>query len=330
MQEVPIRSEWFEGAVSLEAGDGWPRPWRLPFERRRLYDDVLVDRAGTSAGVRVRFRTDARRVGLAVVPLDAPRSFDLVVGNELIETALLKAGEETVRFERLAEGSKVVEVWLPQAHAVAVRTVLADRGAGVEAAPDRRRRWVTYGSSITHCGGAHSPARTWPAIAARRGNVHLTCLGFGGNCHLDPLVAAVIRDLPADMISLKVGVNIYGSASLSERTFWPNLAAFAQIIREKHPTTPLAVVSAIISPPRETTPNAVGLTLVKMRQQVRAAVERMRELGDGNVRYFDGLEVFGPELVDPCLPDGLHPNAEGYKAMGRSFVDKVARRYFQC
>ena len=33
---------------------------------------------------------------------------------------------------------------------------------------------------------------------ARTHNLDLTCLGYGGQCHLDPIVASMIRDLPAD------------------------------------------------------------------------------------------------------------------------------------
>ena len=36
-----------------------------------------------------------------------------------------------------------------------------------------------------------------------------------------------------------------------------------------------------------------------------------------------GLDLFGPEYSD-LLPDKLHPNAEGYKQLGRNFLDKAA------
>jgi lysophospholipase L1-like esterase len=164
-------------------------------------------------------------------------------------------------------------------------------------------------------------------VAARGRGLNLTCLGFGGNCHLDPLVARVIRDLPADYLSMKVGINIYGAASLSERTFAPGIIAFVQIVRERHPTAPFVVISPIISPPREAEPNRVGFTLAAMREEVAGAVETLRAHGDRNVYYVDGLSLFGPGLVS-LLPDDLHPNAEGYQALGENFLREVAARYF--
>jgi lysophospholipase L1-like esterase len=91
---------------------------------------------------------------------------------------------------------------------------------------------------------------------------------------------------------------------------------FVQIIRERHADTPLVVRSPIYSPLREEMPNAVGFDLRWMRQEVQAAVETLQAHGDRNIRYVDGLDVLGPEVAH-LLPDGLHPNAQGYKVMGR-------------
>ena len=71
----------------------------------------------------------------------------------------------------------------------------------------------------------------------------------------------------------------------------------------------------------------VGFTLVDMRQEVVEAVQAMKDRGDANLHYVDGLEVFGPDLAH-LLPDDLHPDAEGYKIMGQNFVDKVTSKFF--
>jgi lysophospholipase L1-like esterase len=141
------------------------------------------------------------------------------------------------------------------------------------------------------------------------------------------MVARMMRDLPADYLSLCLGINIYGAASLGPRAFRPGIIGFVQILRERHPETPLAIMSPIFSPPRETTENAVGFTLQAMREEVAAAVEALRAHGDTNVHYIDGLRIFGPEAADK-LPDQLHPNAEGYQLMGRNFLRVVAQTLF--
>lgn len=183
---------------------------------------------------------------------------------------------------------------------------------------DKRPRWIAYGSSITQCVGASSPSRAWPAIAAADNGFNLTSLGFSGNCHMEPMIGRLIRDLPADYISLCVGVNIYGAATSSPRMFKPLLIGLLETIRDKHPRTPLLVISPIYGTVRETELNALGFTLPMMRDAVREVVELLQERGDRHLHYRDGLTWLGPE-EEALLADGLHPGPEGYELLGRRF-----------
>src|SRR5439155_18025250 len=153
-----------------------------------------------------------------------------------------------------------------------LRSLELSDGASFDAQLDYRSRWITYGSSITQCRTAASPTQTWPAIVARKRDLNLTCLGYGGQCHLDPLIARTMRDLPADYLSMCVGINIYGAATLNQRTFRPGICAFVQIVREKHPRTPFVVMPPIYSPPREATPNVGRRRLNAMREEVAQGV----------------------------------------------------------
>ena len=102
---------------------------------------------------------------------------------------------------------------------------------------------------------------------------------------------------------------------MNPRTFRPAIIGFVQIVREKHPDTPFAVIPPIFSPPLESERNAVSLSLTNMQQQVARAVDDLKSSGDANVYYVDGLRLFGKDLAH-MLPDDLHPNAEGYKPLG--------------
>ncbi len=325
----PIPPEYVYGAVSVQAESDWIQPWRLPHDRINLFPaEGLVNSAAACAGVRVRFATEAGRLTLVVEPEDEPRQYDLVIDNRLVQGKTLQPGADRIEFADLPMGTKVVEVWLDQRTRTRLRGLELPDGLAPAPAPDERANWVTYGSSITHCTGAHSPARTWPAIVARRHDLHLTCLGFGGQCHLDALVGRVIRDLPADLISLKLGINVMGGCTLNERTFETAVIGLVQIIREKHPGTPIAMISPIVSPPRETTPNSVQMTLQIMRHEIADAAMRLSHCGDGKLSYVSGLDLFGPDLVERFLPDGLHPNADGYVQLAENFSRVVMERAF--
>ncbi len=324
---MPVSEALITGAVSVEHGDGWIKPWRLTFSKMPLFAspaEALAGRAECAAGVRLRFRTDSPVIGVRCLPADTQRIFDLTCDNELLATAVLAAGEQTVQFPPLPAALRTVELWLPVTAPVQLLGLSLADGSVCEPAAETRRRWITYGSSITHCGAAHSPSRTWPATAARARNLHLTSLGYGGNCHLEPMVALMIRDMQADVISLKLGINVQGGATLAERTFKAAAIGFIQIIREKHPDTPIAVVSPIISPPRESQLNAVNMNLQKMREELADCVCRIKQTtGDQNIVYVNGLDLFGADLVEAYLPDLLHPNGDGYELMGQNAAKHI-------
>jgi hypothetical protein len=319
------RLSW-EGAVSLETGAEMVMPWRLPYLERGLFPEALVERAAMPAGVRLSLHTDATSLAGACEPEPEAAPLELLADGQPVGAAAL-AGADAFRFDDLPPGEKRLELWLPQFGAFRLRGLELSDGASLSAAPDERPRWVTYGSSITQCRTAAGPAQTWPAVVARERELHLTCLGYGGQCHLDSMVARMMRTLPATYLSMCVGINIYGAASLGLRAFRSAIVGFVKIVREGHPDAPFAVLSPIWSPPRETVPNAVGFTLEGMRQEVALAVESLRAHGDTNVHYVDGLRVFGPDL-ESHLPDALHPDAAGYIALGHNFAREVAAVYF--
>ncbi|MBM3933002.1 MAG: GDSL family lipase [SAR202 cluster bacterium] len=319
------RLTW-QGAISLEHGDGWVKPWRIPYKEAALFPpaDRVPKHAQLPAGVRISFRTDTRSVAVnAEVVSDVspmPQQYGLIdvcSDGAFHCTARPQDGRYVVR--GLPQGRKVVEIWLPQAVEIRVKSIEVDDGASVGPNIDKRPKWVVYGSSITQCAKADSPSNTWPGVASRSMGLDLTCLGYGGSCYMEPMVARMVRDLPADYLTMKVGVNIYSVNALSLRTFRAAAIGFVKIVREKHPGTPYIVTSPIWSAPKETTPNAAGLTLQAMRSELAEAVAALRALGDRNVHYLDGLKLLGPESPD-LMGDPTHPNADGYRHMGEAFV----------
>jgi len=317
----------WQGAISFQRTEDWTMPWRIPYEKLALFPpDALWERAAMPAGVRLSFRSDTETIAGYVDAAEESSGIDLYCDGRFQGWADL-AGQERFLFDALPPGEKLIELWLPQLGQFRLRYLELSLGAAMTPYQDPRPRWITYGSSITHCRTAGRPTETWPSMVAREQGFNLTCMGYGGQCHLDPMVARMIRDLPADFLSMKVGINIYGAGSLNVRTFGPAIIGFVHIVREKHPNTPFAIISPIVSPPREATLNAVGFTLSAMREEVKVAVEALKAHGDRNIHYFDGLDLFGPEHAD-MLPDELHPNAQGYAVLADNFLRKVAQTVF--
>jgi lysophospholipase L1-like esterase len=330
VQTIDLNADFFEGVVSVEEVDGGLKPWRLPHTQKELFpspDEALLARAENCSGVRLRFETNAEQIQLSVVVGDAVNSvtkrdafvFDATIDGELIQSVPVKPGETKVRFADLPAGDKTVEIWLPQDSPVLLREMSVNDGATCMVQEDTRPRWVTYGSSLTHCVRAHSPARIWPAILSRRYDLNLISLGYGGQCCLDAMLGFVIRTFDADFVTLKMGINCIGAGHLSARTYPASAVGLVRVIRETQPETPIVLVSPIGHPPTETTPNPVGYTISGMRTDLKDVSERLIAAGDSNLTYADGLDVFSLPEIDEWAEDECHPNADGIELMAENF-----------
>lgn len=312
------------GAAEVEHGRAGSRGWRLPLSRLPLFPgEGLRSRAAMQAGIRLVFRTDATVIGVAVAALDdlLTDRIDLFVDGSTAGSAVLDA-DGHVAFRGLPPAMKSVEVWLPQYGELRITGLFLSPGARMVAAPaTERRELIAYGSSITQCRSAASPSTTWPAMVAKSLDMELTCLGFGSECHLDPMIARWIRDHPADLVITCLGINVYGSGTFSQRSFLPTALGFLSTIRDGHPDAPLVVISPIVSPDRENLVGPTGMTLARLRSEVEMAAMLLADT-DNAIHLISGPEIFGPEQAD-LLHDGLHPSAAGYAHLAAALLTKL-------
>ncbi|MFJ9740257.1 SGNH/GDSL hydrolase family protein [Streptomyces sp. NPDC101166] len=373
---TPVTAALLRGALDVERTEHGVLPHRLPARARaQCADEQLAMAESQPSGVRLAFRTRATAVELDALPtkrlyIGAPPRPDGVYelladgrpagrgrisdGNTVtmdmrdgsVERRAGRPG--TVRFEGLPEGDKDVEIWLP--HNETTELVALRTDAPVEPArPSGRRVWLHHGSSISHGSDGAGPTGIWPAVAASLGGVELVNLGLGGSALLDPFTARAIRDTEADLISLKIGINLVNLDLMRLRAFGPAVHGFLDTVREGHPRTPLLVVSPILCPMHEETPGPTApdfgglgegrLTFVPMGEAaevaggkltlrvIRRELERIvseRAAEDPFLRHVDGRELYGEGDVEELpLPDQLHPDAATHRRMGERFAALV-------
>lgn len=323
---VPISAALLQGTVHCNEDKSGLHPWRFPPERLVLINnDGFSKAARAGAGVRLRFHTDASALTLHYEGHGEDQRFDLVAAGEILQKA--KGSQSEVAFS-LEGGEMTYEIWLPPKGDVTLKTLELTDANTFSIPSDPRPRWITYGSSITQSAGATSPALTWPAIVARENNLHLTCLGFSGQCHLDPAVAEVIATTPADVVTLKIGININNQGSLNLRTFRPAMAHLVERVRRSHPSIPIGLVTSIHAPGREKQPNQHDILLEDYRNEVRAVHGILQGWGDAQLHLFEGPDLLGPDHTDH-FPDGLHPNGLGYQLLGDAFSKTVMKPLLQ-
>lgn len=357
------------GVVDVETTATAVTPLRLPRGvRRQLDSDWMRVAAEQASGVRCEFRTTATWIELTVrttsvhlpwVPEHVHEAvFSATVDGEpvgdarVIGGAVLHLAEpggprfvegepRDVRFVLGGTGDdeRRVVLWLPQTDTVEIRDVRADAPLRPAETPDEPR-WWHHGSSISHCIEAETPLGVWPVAAAGRLGLNVTNLGFAANAHLDPFTARTMRDSGADLLSLKIGINIVGGDTMKRRTFIPAVHGFLDTIRDGAPSTPILVVSPILCPMHEDTPGpsvtdpVTGerrgtpstvpdffeppLTVRAVREILRGVVA-LRAADDPAIFYLDGLDLFGPDDIAE-LPDGLHPSPAGYLHIADRFA----------
>lgn len=298
------------GAVSCEAlPDGGVQPWRLPHDRRSLFvGGDLLCRARMPAGVRLVMVTGSR---LLVIQLRADADcspLDVVVDGSIRRVTVTR---DPVVVD-LADGETRVELWLPQYGEVEVARVAVEAGATCVPGKVTGPRWIAHGSSITQCRHAPGPLETWPTLVARRLGFDLLNLGFGGQCLLDPMVARLVRDSSAELVTLCLGINVFGQATHDRRSLLPALLGFLSTVRDGHPRTPLVVISPLGTRVPADERNAVGLTLDDVRRAVSEAVRLLVADGDPHLSLVDGTDLLGHQELEH-LVDRVHPGDSGYR-----------------
>ncbi|GLY03958.1 GDSL-type esterase/lipase family protein [Actinoplanes sp. NBRC 101535] len=367
---TPITAELIRGAAELEETGRGVRPHRLPAWAREQGDDPQLSMVeAETSGVRLEFRTRASVIELEALPTrrgmigmpQRPKGvYDLVVDGRLAGQATVddatfisidmttgartvtEAAPGTIRFGDLGDTLKDVVIWLPYLESTELVELRTDEPVLPAPAGDRPV-WLHHGSSISHGSNAANPTGVWPAIAAAAAGHDLINLGLGGSAMVDPFTARTIRDTPADLISVKLGINVVNADAMRMRAFRPAVHGFLDTVRDGHPDTPLLVVSPILCPIHEDTPGPGAIDVEALRagelkytatgqgqltlRMIRAELARIvaqRAEHDHHLYYLDGLDLYGePDATRHPLPDRLHPDTATHRLIGERFTERA-------
>ena len=324
------------GVEGRAFGDLPRKVWfdRFPAEAEGRVTDAVWGLSRDSAGMMVRFKTDAtviwadyavRRERLAGPNMTAigASGIDLYARDEQGKwrwVGVTRPTRNAVRQQIIAglkPGFREYAAYLPLYNSVDRMAIGVPPDAKFEAlAPRSEKPIVFYGTSITHGASASRPGMVHTAILGRRFDRPVVNLGFSGNGRMDAAVGDLLIKIDAAVYVIDCLPNM--SADLVRERCGP----LVRQLRKARPDTPILLVedrrntNAWILPDRNRhhTDNHAAL------KETFAILQRE---GVKHLHYLGGDDLLGHDAEGAT--DGSHPNDLGFVRQADLF-EPVLRR----
>ncbi len=320
----PSQPEVFvRGCVFAPAG-AVPYPRLSPADADQLPADVW-DAAAVPAMVRLEMVGDASEVvvGYRTTTADlgyrgdaAGCTFVVLRGGHRIAEVPAELGEAEVRLPLGGDPTQPVVIHLPEGMRPIIVSVRPTDGR-LQPAP-RQPRCLVAGDAVAQGWLASSPVSSWPAILGRKLGLDVVNLACAGTARLEPAVAIRIASLPTELLVVAVGNGSWSRPPRTAAAMAEEVRSFLELVRAGHPSTPIVVVSPLVRPAAEDTPNLLGATLGALRRAVEDVVAAVAD--DQTVLVPGEALLGGDDLVD-----GVYPGDEGHRRIAAAVAKVVGR-----
>jgi lysophospholipase L1-like esterase len=333
-----------------EPKTGGLQPVRIPKVWRDKIPYRSAERALSTAGVALRFRTDSSRIAIRLTFIDVPEAlnaspesawergrppyFDVYRDGRFLANVPAKIAyyeQEVTLFEDATGPSKESEfsILLPHYYRnaeVIVGGIGVDKDARLLSPTPRSVPVVLFhGDSITHGHGVTSPRETYVWQTCEMANCEALNLGFGGSAWTDISVADYIASRNDwDVLVLMLGTNSFGGNDSSGRPetltqYRAKYEAFLGAVRAKYPNKPILCITPILTHQdiiRQKNKN--GDLPQDYRKAIQQVVKQRMEK-DHSLYFLDGLKLIDDPLY-LLVVDQVHPNEAGSLKMAEGIA----------
>lgn len=303
----------FKGAVYYTEERGYYTPFRYSQAQIEYMADEEYDwgwrmRARFTGGIRMEFKTDARKISFdyrASHSHERANTFDLYVDGTL--TAVYKIGEKLkgrVEFS-LPEGNKLVTIYMPNECEAAIKGFTID--GNFKSVKDKGEKWLILGDSITQGAGPDIASAAYAHSLCRKTGFNIVAQGIGGY-RFEPCDLMKVDGFEPDKIIVFLGTNYY-EKSLEERGYFYAEAVKEYYARltEMYPNTPVVSVTPLWR-------NNEGTNMERLLWCIDTIKAECAKYP--SIRVADGFGLM--PNVDECLADGVHPNTYGSELLAQN------------
>ena len=319
--------DWHDVTQWGVEGRAWPSMdrlrWfdRLPAAAQKTVTSAVWNLSRDSAGMMVRFRTDATAIhvhykvtkaalGMPHMPATGVSGVDLYARDDAGKWRWVQVSRPATQeikaevIKDLAPGFREYAAYLPLYNGVEFLHVGVTKGARFEGlAPREAKPVVFYGTSITHGACASRPGVVHTAILGRRLDLPVVNLGFSGNGRMDAAVGDLLVKIDAAAYVIDCLPNMQ-PAAVREKC-----APLVRQLRAARPDTPIILVED-----RRFTNDWITPAKKSFHDENHAALREVYAalLNDGvrNLHYIPGDALYGTDTEGAT--DASHASDLGF------------------
>ena len=324
---------WYDIRLLELEGKGWSDTIhlydRLPGRAKGVVRDPVWELAQNSAGLCVRFETDAREISarwtlrsdhlaLEHMPATGVSGLDLYVRGHgkwhwlaVGRPSQFPTNQKTL-VQGVSGGLQEYLLYLPLYNGVESVQIGISPEATLAKPPARTgatKPICFYGTSITQGGCASRPGMAYTAILGRTLDRPTINLGFSGNGPMDLEMATFLTELDPAIYVLDCLPNM-SAAMVTERA-----EAFVKILRRSRPETPIVLIENITYQNAEFV-SARGDSYTTKNAALRDSYKRLTDSGIKNLHYVRGDDLLGND--GDATVDGTHPTDLGFWRMAEA------------
>ena len=306
---------------------------RLPASAEGKVTDKVWNLSRDSAGMMVRFKTDATAIsvhyklskatiGMPHMPATGVSGVDLYARDtdgKWKWVMVTKPAAQEVKAEiikDLAPGYREYAAYLPLYNGVESLSIGVAKGSKFEGLAPRKNPIVFYGTSITHGACASRPGMVHTGILGRRFDKPVVNLGFSGNGRMDKEVGDYLVQVDAAVYVIDCLPNMQ-PAQVTEKTI-----PLVKQLRAAKPETPIILVED-----RRFTNNWITPKKHQFHTDnhaaLKAAYETLQKEGVKNLFYIPGDSLYGDDTEGAT--DASHASDLGFMRQADIFEPVIRK-----